>query len=108
VTVSAVGGEAMKKLSLAQASRPLAEYATRLGGDVVVITQGNRPLAALVPLRRAARETSSLWSNPRFRRLIGRARRQIAQGKSVSLEEARTLLLGKRRASGRNGSAARK
>ena len=80
----------MRKLSLAQASRPLAEYATELDGDIVVVTKGNRPLAALVPLRDVDQESWGLGSHPAFLKLIDRARRDIAKGKSLSLDEMRS------------------
>jgi antitoxin (DNA-binding transcriptional repressor) of toxin-antitoxin stability system len=86
----------MKKVSLAQASRPLAEYASELNGDIVVVTKGNRPLAALVSLRNVDRESWSLSSHPEFLKLITRARREIAKGKSLSLEEMRTRAGGRR------------
>src|SRR3990172_9273939 len=79
------GDKAMRKVSLAQASRSLAEYATELDGDIVVITKGNQPLAALVSLRNVDRESWSLSSHPEFLKLIARARREIAKGKSLSL-----------------------
>jgi len=86
----------MRKVSLAQASRSLAEYATELDGDIVVITKGNQPLAALVSLRNVDRESWSLSSHPEFLKLIARARREIAKGKSLSLEEVRTRAVGRR------------
>jgi len=86
----------MRKVSLAQASRPLAEYASELNGDIVVVTKGNRPLAALVSLRHIGQESWSLSSHPEFLKLITRARREIAKGKTLSLEEMRTRTVARR------------
>ena len=86
----------MRKLSLAQASRPLAEYAAELDGDIVVVTKGKKPLAALVPLRNVNRESWSLSSHPEFLRILARSRAQFAKGKSLSLEEMRTRVGGRR------------
>ena len=86
----------MRKVSLAQASRPLAEYASELNGDIVVVTKGNRPLAALVPLRNVDGESLVLSSHPEFLKLMTRARREIATGKSLSLQDMRDRVLGRR------------
>jgi antitoxin (DNA-binding transcriptional repressor) of toxin-antitoxin stability system len=79
----------MKRISLAKASRSLAEYAVELGGEVVVVTKDRRPFAVLVPLERVDREALALSSHPEFVQLVTRARRQLARGKSLSLKEVR-------------------
>lgn len=80
----------MKKIKLSRASRSLAEYATELADDIVVVTDGNRPLAALVPLRSIDREALALSMHPEFMKLIKGSRREFALGKVVSLDEMRS------------------
>jgi len=91
----------MKTIKLSEASRPLAEYASELDGDIVVVTQRNRPIAAVVSLKTADREVLSLNSNPQFLKIIQRSRRDFAAGRSRSLAEVRELLGLRRRANKR-------
>jgi antitoxin (DNA-binding transcriptional repressor) of toxin-antitoxin stability system len=83
----------MKKLSVGQASRSLGEYAAELDDDIVVVTKGARAVAALVPLRNVDRESLALSAHPEFLKLIGRARAEIAAGKSLSLADVRRRVL---------------
>jgi antitoxin (DNA-binding transcriptional repressor) of toxin-antitoxin stability system len=80
----------MKTLAISTASRSLAEYADELQDDVLVLTKGNRPIAAIVPLRNVDRETLALSTHPGFLALIERSRRQVAEGKTLSFAEMRT------------------
>ena len=89
----------MKKVTVAQASRSLGEYATELKDEIVVVTKGNRPVAALVPLKNVDRESLELSAHPHFLKLIKRARAEFAAGKSLSLHEMRRRVLSKRSAS---------
>lgn len=85
----------MKKLSVGQASRSLGEYASELDDDIVVVTKGSRAVAALVPLRNVDRESLALSAHPEFLQLIGRARAEIAAGRSLSLADVRRRVLSK-------------
>lgn len=80
----------MKKVPLAQALGSLAKYAEELGDEIVVVTKGRRPLAALVSLKNLDRESLALSSNPEFLRIVERARKEITAGKSLSLSEMRS------------------
>jgi hypothetical protein len=51
----------MTTLELRKACKPLAEYASKLDQESIVITSNNRPVAALVSLKHADRESLS-WS----------------------------------------------
>lgn len=81
----------MRTIKLSEASRPLAEYATELDDDIVLVTQRNRPIAAVVSLRNADREVLSLNRSPTFLKVIQRSRRDFAAGRSRSLAEVREL-----------------
>ena len=80
----------MKKVPLSKASRSLAEYATELTDQIVVVTDGDRPLAALVPLKNVDRESLALSTHPEFMKLINRSRTDFKLGKTVSLNEMRS------------------
>ena len=86
----------MKKVTIRQASRSLAQYAAELDDEIVVVTRRNRPLAALVPLRNVDRESLALSSHPEFLKLFKRARREIAAGRTLSLQEMRDRVLPRR------------
>jgi antitoxin (DNA-binding transcriptional repressor) of toxin-antitoxin stability system len=82
----------MKTLALSTASRSLAEYASELDDEVILLTKRNRPFAAIVPLRNVDRESLALSSHPGFLALIERSRREVAAGKTLSLAEMRAAL----------------
>jgi len=48
-----------------------------------------RPVAALVSLRKVDRESLVLSTNPQFLRIIESARKEIREGKTISLEALR-------------------
>ena len=83
----------MKTLELQDASKPLADYAVKLGSDSIVITSNQQPVAALVPLKGAERESFALSLHPAFRRIIRRARAEAKQGKVFSLKQIKAELL---------------
>lgn len=82
----------MKTIALSKALRPLAEYARGLGKDIVVLTDHNKPVAAVVPLKDADRESIALSGHPEFLSLIARARREFAVGNTLSMEEMKRAL----------------
>ena len=91
----------MRKMTLAQASRPLAQYASELKNEIVVVTQGRRAVAALVPLKNVDRESLALSTHPEFMKLVKRARAEFRAGRTVSLEEMQTRLTQSRSPNGR-------
>jgi PHD/YefM family antitoxin component YafN of YafNO toxin-antitoxin module len=91
----------MKTIELASASRSLAEYAKELDDQIVVVTDRNKPVAAVVPLRNVDRESLALSTHPEFLEIIAKSRRQFAAGKTLSLEEMRRAVLPRRTANKR-------
>jgi hypothetical protein len=96
----------VRKMTLAQASRPLAQYASELKDEIVVVTKGRRAVAALLPLKNVDRESLALSTHPEFMKLVKRARAEFRAGKTVSLEEMRVRLRQSRSASRRPQPAA--
>ena len=86
----------MKRLKLSSAVRPLADYVTDFADETVLITQGRRAVAALVPLKNVDRESLALSQHPEFLELIGRARAEFAAGRTISLDEMKDRVLPKR------------
>ena len=87
----------MKTIKLSEASRSLAEYARELDDDIVLVTDRNRPIAAVVSLKHVDREVLSLSRSPQFLKIIEQSRRDFTAGRSRSLAEVRELFgLGER------------
>ncbi|MFI5339703.1 MAG: hypothetical protein ACHQ7N_07685 [Candidatus Methylomirabilales bacterium] len=86
----------MKKVNLATADRPLAEYAAELRNEIVLLTKRNRPVAAIVPLKNVDRESLALSHHPEFLELIARSHAEFASGRTPSLDEMRRAVLPKR------------
>lgn len=64
--------------------------------DTLVFVEKNRPVAALVSLRKVDRESLALSTNPVFARIIERARKEIRAGKTTSLEAVERKFAGGR------------
>jgi len=83
----------MKTLELKKASKALADYATNLGSESIVITSNKKPVAALVSLQGVERESLSLSLNPAFMKIIRRARAEVRRGKVSSLNQVKQEML---------------
>ncbi|MGH7599801.1 MAG: hypothetical protein ACREOI_25890 [bacterium] len=80
----------MITLEIAQASRPLYEYAKELRDDIIVLTSDNEPVAAIISLKNVDSsdlEWLSLSTNPEFMGIIEKSRKELRAGKKLSLEE---------------------
>jgi antitoxin (DNA-binding transcriptional repressor) of toxin-antitoxin stability system len=86
----------MKRLRLSSARRALADYIADLRNETVVVTEGNRAVAAIVPLKNVDRESLALSQHPEFLELIARSRAEFAAGRTISLEEMKRRVLPKR------------
>ncbi len=75
----------MKKVNLATADRPLAEYAADLRDEIVLLTKRNRAVAAIVPLKNVDRESLALSHHPEFLELIAQSCAEFAAGRKLSL-----------------------
>ena len=86
----------MKRLKLSSAVRPLADYVADFGDETVVLTEGNRAVAAIVPLKNVDRESLALSQHPEFLELIARSQAEFALGRTISLDEMKRRVLAKR------------
>src|SRR5262245_45681430 len=86
----------MKVLELERASKSLADCASALGSDPLVITSNNKPVAALVSIKDMDRESLALSLSPEFGKIIQRARAEAKKGKVFSLENVKKELLSER------------
>jgi antitoxin (DNA-binding transcriptional repressor) of toxin-antitoxin stability system len=83
----------VRKVKLATAKRPFADYVADLHDETVVLTAGNRAVAAIVPLRNVDRESVALSHHPEFLGLIARSRAEFVAGRTMSLAEMKRRLL---------------
>ena len=86
----------MKRINLALADRPLADYAAELCDEIVLLTKRNRAVAAIVPLKNVDRESLALSHHPEFLELIAQSRADFAAGRKLSLDAMRRAVLPKR------------
>jgi hypothetical protein len=86
----------VKRLKLSSAVRPLADYVADLHDDTVVLTEGDRAVAALVPLKNVDRESLTLSQHPEFLELIAHSRAEFAAGRTISLAEMKRRVLPQR------------
>jgi antitoxin (DNA-binding transcriptional repressor) of toxin-antitoxin stability system len=88
----------MRTIELSDASHPLAEYASELKGQIMLLTVGSRPVAAIVPLKGLDRESLALSAHPEFLDLIARSRAEFAAGQKLSLDEMKRAVLPRQKA----------
>jgi antitoxin (DNA-binding transcriptional repressor) of toxin-antitoxin stability system len=98
----------VKRLKLSSAVRPLADYVAEIGDETVVLTEGNRAVAAIVPLKNVDRESVALSQHPEFLELIARAQAEFALGRTISLNEMKRRLLARRSPNKRMQTTTRK
>ena len=82
----------MKSLEMSKATAPLADYARDVDREPVIVTERGRPVAALMPIENADRETVSLSTNAQFLALIERSRQRHEADGGISSDEMRRRL----------------
>lgn len=77
----------MRKLNIADASAPLAEFVKMTASEPVIVVRDGKPVAAVISLRGSDWESVSLAMNPVFQAIIKRSRsRHAAEGGFTSNE----------------------
>jgi antitoxin (DNA-binding transcriptional repressor) of toxin-antitoxin stability system len=82
----------MKTLEMSEATGSLAEYAQRARYETLVVTEGGKPVTALVPIEEVDLESLSLGTNPDFLALIEQSRVRCHPGAGISTGEMRERL----------------
>ena len=85
----------MKKLRLSSAVRPLSDYIADFPNETLVVTEGSRAVAAIIPLKNVDRESLALSQHPEFLELITRSRADFAAGRTISMGEMKRQVLTK-------------
>ncbi len=83
----------MKTVDLAEAAKALADYAHALGEVPLILTEDDKPIAALVSLQNVDAESLALSTDPEFLEIIRAARAEAAGGAVVSLKEMKREVL---------------
>lgn len=83
----------MKRIEVAEATRPLEEYAREIGKEPLVLTIEGQPVAALVSLENTDAETLSLIGDVDFQTLIAESRLRLRREGGISAAEIRRRLV---------------
>jgi antitoxin (DNA-binding transcriptional repressor) of toxin-antitoxin stability system len=86
----------MKTVEMSEATGPLCEYAERAHNETLVVTEGGKPVAALVPIEEIDLESLSLGTSPDFLALIEHSRARCHPGAGISTDEMRARLAARR------------
>jgi prevent-host-death family protein len=86
----------MKTLEMTKATASLAKYARQASQEPVIVTEDGKPVAALISIENADRETVTLSTNPQFLALIERSRARHKSEGGISSKEMRRRLGPKR------------
>ena len=68
-----------------------------LKADIMVLTGGSRPVAAIVPLKGVDGESLALSAHLEFLDVIARSRAQFASGETLLLDQMKRAVLTKRK-----------
>ncbi len=82
----------MKKLELKEATASLAEYASAIKQEPILVLLDGKPIAALVAIENTDLETVSLSTHPQFLEIIERSRKRQDQEGGISSYEMRKRL----------------
>jgi PHD/YefM family antitoxin component YafN of YafNO toxin-antitoxin module len=76
----------MKAMKLPKELQSFLDVAESAEEETLVFTKKKRPVAALISLRKVDRESLTLSTNPQFLKIIESSRKQVREGKTISLE----------------------
>lgn len=80
----------MKKIDLADATKPLAEYVKEMDGVSVAIMYHGVMLAALVPME-SDYESVTMATDPQFRAMLEQSRKSYREEGGIPAEEVRKM-----------------
>jgi antitoxin (DNA-binding transcriptional repressor) of toxin-antitoxin stability system len=83
----------MKTIEISKASKPLSEYALELGDDIIVLTSRDKPVAAIVSLRKVDEESLRLSTHPEFMELVEKAREEFRRGETATFDQVKREFL---------------
>lgn len=81
----------LRKVDIADATEPLAQYAQEMEDGLLVVTRDGQPIAVVVGVENADLETVSLSNHPGFLEVIERSRSRQKREGGLSSAEMRAL-----------------
>lgn len=82
----------MKTLEITKATKPLSDYARKLGREAVVVVKNGKPVAVLSSARGMDAESIAMANSPKFAAIIERSRARHEARGGTTLEELRRKL----------------
>ena len=82
----------MKTIEISSATATLAEYATDIASEPVIVTSNGKPIAALLAIDDVDLETISLRDNPEFLSIMAQSRARLKAEGGISSQEMRRRL----------------
>lgn len=81
----------VRKVDIAKATEPLAQYARQADEGPLVVTANGQPIAVVIGVENADLETVTMSNHPRFLELIERSRARQEKEGGIPSEEIRRL-----------------
>ncbi len=81
----------LRKVDIADATEPLAQYAQEMENGLLVVTRDGQPIAVVIGVENADLETVSLSNHPGFLEIIERSRSRQKREGGLSSVEMRAL-----------------
>jgi PHD/YefM family antitoxin component YafN of YafNO toxin-antitoxin module len=81
----------LRKVDIADATEPLAQYAQSMEDELLVVTRDGQPIAVVIGVENADLETVSLSHHPGFLEIIERSRDRQKREGGLSSAEVRAL-----------------
>lgn len=82
----------MKVIEMSNATSTLAEYASEVDREPVIITSNGKPVAVLLAIDDVDLETISLRDNPEFQAILAKSRARLKAEGGISSQEMRHRL----------------
>ncbi len=80
---------------MSRATESLADYARGVAREAVVVTLRGKPVAALVPIKKADLESVAISTNPEFLKIIQKSRASLRKRGGLTLGEVERRLRSK-------------
>ena len=76
----------MKTINLDKATKPLSEYVNEIDDEILILKSKNKPVAAIVSLKKVDLESLALSTNPEFLEIIEKSRKNFEGENKISFE----------------------
>ena len=77
----------MKTINLDKETKLLSEYVNEIDDEIIILKSKNKPVAAIVSLKKVDFESLALSTNPEFLEIIEESRKDFEGENKISFEE---------------------